>query len=194
MRADDHLAGGVAPALGEPLGIEFANTRFMVRGVVQDGLVDAGSLTAWLQFHADECGTVGALTRHDLERFVSLRNCIRDIAAALVDQRTPPRTTVGVLNRAAAAAPRWPQVRAAGAELAAGEQTSAGPVDAALATIARSAISVFTGPQRADLRACPAPTCVLYFVRDHPRRQWCSAGCGNRTRVSRFHRRHQDNH
>jgi predicted RNA-binding Zn ribbon-like protein len=39
------------------------------------------------------------------------------------------------------------------------------------------------------LRACYGPGCVLYFVRQHTRREWCSAGCGNRARVSRHYHR-----
>lgn len=73
------------------------------------------------------------------------------------------------------------------------EATRATPADAALAAIARSAIGVFGGPRRADLRACQGPGCVLHFVKDHPRREWCSAGCGNRARVSRhYYRQHTE--
>ena len=48
--------------------------------------------------------------------------------------------------------------------------------------------------QRADspqLRACHAPGCVLYFLKDHPRREWCSTACGNRARAARHYRRHR---
>jgi predicted RNA-binding Zn ribbon-like protein len=38
----------------------------------------------------------------------------------------------------------------------------------------------------------PAPTNhSLYFVKRHPRREWCSAGCGNRARVARHYHRHR---
>ncbi|WP_317183827.1 CGNR zinc finger domain-containing protein [Intrasporangium sp.] len=39
------------------------------------------------------------------------------------------------------------------------------------------------------MRACYGPGCVLYFVREHTRREWCSAGCGNRARVARHYHR-----
>ena len=39
-------------------------------------------------------------------------------------------------------------------------------------------------------RATHAPGCVLYFVQDHPRREWCSTACGNRARVARHYDRH----
>jgi predicted RNA-binding Zn ribbon-like protein len=65
-----------------------------------------------------------------------------------------------------------------------------GDVLAVLSRIAEQGVELFTGPRRASLRACHAPGCVLYFVRDHPRREWCSAGCGNRARVARHYQRH----
>lgn len=71
------------------------------------------------------------------------------------------------------------QVRSAGAG-----------ADAALAWIADQAVRLFAGPERSALRACQGPGCVLYFVRNHPRREWCSAGCGNRARVARHYQRH----
>jgi hypothetical protein len=39
------------------------------------------------------------------------------------------------------------------------------------------------------LRACGAPGCVLMFLKDHPRREWCSNACGNRARQARHYDR-----
>jgi predicted RNA-binding Zn ribbon-like protein len=52
-------------------------------------------------------------------------------------------------------------------------------------------IELLTGDERPRLRACNAPGCVLYFVKDHPRRQWCSNACGNRARAARHYQRHR---
>ena len=57
--------------------------------------------------------------------------------------------------------------------------------------IAEAAVLLFTSPDAGRLRACPGPGCVLYFVRAHPRREWCSAVCGNRARVARHYQRHR---
>ena len=38
-----------------------------------------------------------------------------------------------------------------------------------------------------------APGCVLYFIKDHPRREWCSTACGNRARAARHYARHTRN-
>jgi predicted RNA-binding Zn ribbon-like protein len=61
-------------------------------------------------------------------------------------------------------------------------------VGAALAAVARDGATLVADPQR-PLRACRAPGCVLYFVRDHPRQEWCSVTCGNRARAARHYRR-----
>jgi predicted RNA-binding Zn ribbon-like protein len=37
--------------------------------------------------------------------------------------------------------------------------------------------------------ACHAPGCVLYFLKTHPRREWCSVTCGNRVRAARHYER-----
>jgi predicted RNA-binding Zn ribbon-like protein len=36
------------------------------------------------------------------------------------------------------------------------------------------------------------PACVLFFVKNHPRRDYCSPVCGNRARVSRHYERHRE--
>ena len=48
---------------------------------------------------------------------------------------------------------------------------------------------LFGGPDRLLIRSCPAPGCVLYFLREHPRREWCSTTCGNRVRAARHYDR-----
>ena len=60
----------------------------------------------------------------------------------------------------------------------------------ALSSITRDAIDLMTGDTRASVRACHAPGCVLYFVKDHPRREWRSTACGNRARAARHYERH----
>jgi predicted RNA-binding Zn ribbon-like protein len=61
----------------------------------------------------------------------------------------------------------------------------ASAVTAGLARIARESITLLGGADAAELRACYAPGCVLYFTKTHPRREWCSVACGNRVRAAR---------
>ncbi|MFD1151689.1 CGNR zinc finger domain-containing protein [Saccharothrix hoggarensis] len=57
----------------------------------------------------------------------------------------------------------------------------------AIASLTWVATRFLASPAREQLRACPAPLCVLYFVKEHHRQQWCSSACGNRARVSRYY-------
>jgi len=180
-----------APLLGEPLAIELANTYFAVRGLPQEGLATLTHLTGWLEHHRDACGTVqpGTVTESDRVRFVALRDAIRAIAAAVVDQHPMPDAALAVVNASAAAAPSWPALVSDGTGVTITQRRGGAPPAAALAAVGRSAVEVFGGELRARVRACGGPECVLFFVKNHPRREWCSAGCGNRARVRRYHQR-----
>jgi len=65
------------------------------------------------------------------------------------------------------------------------------PTKIALALIARASIDLLTGPDRMRLGVCGAPGCVLFFLKESRRNQWCSATCGNRARVAQHYRRHR---
>ncbi|WP_213450945.1 ABATE domain-containing protein [Rhizomonospora bruguierae] len=68
----------------------------------------------------------------------------------------------------------------------------ADPTHALLSALAVAAIDLLTGPDRERLRACNAPRCVRFFLKQNPRQEWCRPACGNRARVARFHdRRHR---
>jgi predicted RNA-binding Zn ribbon-like protein len=61
--------------------------------------------------------------------------------------------------------------------------------DTVLGVIAADTIELLGGPRSDDLRACGAPGCMLMFLKDHPRREWCSPTCGNRARQARHYAR-----
>ncbi|QNP61857.1 CGNR zinc finger domain-containing protein [Streptomyces genisteinicus] len=161
-----------------------------------------------------------AVDEHVLAAVRDLRTAVRSLFARAVRPGAPSRADEGRLlpadaatarlNAAAAAVPvvpvlRWPDdgepvaallpahARSAGAP-AAGPTAPRGPggADGPLtAVLARAAIDFLTGPDRTRLRACHAPRCVRYFVKDHPRQEWCKPACGNRARVARHHERHR---
>jgi predicted RNA-binding Zn ribbon-like protein len=66
------------------------------------------------------------------------------------------------------------------------------PIEAALASIARDAIELLSGPLARRVRECAAEDCALLFVdTSRPgRRRWCSMqGCGNRAKTTTYRRR-----
>ncbi|TWG20714.1 CGNR zinc finger protein [Actinoplanes teichomyceticus] len=64
------------------------------------------------------------------------------------------------------------------------------PGTALNAALARAAIGFLAGPHRSNLRACTAPRCVRYFVKEHGRQEFCKASCSNRARAARHYQRH----
>jgi predicted RNA-binding Zn ribbon-like protein len=65
------------------------------------------------------------------------------------------------------------------------------PAAGVLSTFAEEAIVLFSAGEQSQLRVCEGPDCGLYFVKNHPRREWCSPACGNRVRAARHYRRHR---
>lgn len=186
------FTGGGAPILGEPPAIELGNATYAVRGRLKDGLQTVEHLAAWLRYMRPRLAVTLAdddlrgVTEADLSLARELRDTIRALADAAVNGREPTPDVVDTLNSHARQSPRWrelrifpePHVVVAGAERA---------VTTALAALAEDAVSLFGGPMSSELRACQNPGCVLYFVHGAPRREWCSAGCGNRARAARHY-------
>jgi predicted RNA-binding Zn ribbon-like protein len=181
----------------EPVPVRLMNTIWADRLGVHDALTTTGNLRAWLtaiQPNVDERDP----DLGDLERFRALRDALRRLAALLAGDTRPAAASattdidqaVADVNDAAAQAPTWPQLAY---QDGAFHQAAAGPATPArrvLSSIACQSIDLFTGDDRVKLRACYAPGCVLYFVKDHPRREWCSTACGNRARAARHYQRH----
>lgn len=200
-----------APLLGEPLPVELMNSVWADREGVHDALSEPVGAEAWVRAVAPR---MELLSEGDLDalvggadlgrlaaRLTALRDALRRLAAeATADPR--PRAAsataeldaaVAALNEAARAVPRWSALTwTAGSPPARQARTSGQLVAAAVSALAEEAIRLFTAADdRTRLRACFAPGCVLYFLKDHPRREWCSPACGNRARAARHYARHR---
>lgn len=177
---------------GEPVPVRLMNTVRADRNGVHDALLTPDDLGGWLTATGLPAG---AVTYRDVAGFRALRDALRRLAALLTDDERPPAASplrdldaaVRQVNRAVDAAPASPRLQL----LPSGLQRDDTPADppGALAAVARQAVELLTGDSAALLRACHAPGCVLYFVKDHPRRAWCSTGCGNRVRAARHYQR-----
>ncbi|MBJ3812478.1 CGNR zinc finger domain-containing protein [Streptomyces flavofungini] len=189
-----------------------ATVRHDGHGGVADDLDVPDGLTAWVRAHAG--ALPGALAAGRFRADQSALDAVRGVRAAVralfahavrpgapspADARRllPLGQAVARLNEAAAGVPTvpvlsWP--RGAGPvvrdePIAPG--TSVACTDLLLAALARAALTFLTGPDRERLRACHAPRCVRYFLKDHPRQEWCRPACGNRARVARHHERNR---
>lgn len=128
------------------------------------------------------------VTRTQLEAARELREAIYR-TAKLAGSGVPDARDIEVINRWAARPPLAPSLEPNGRTVA---WSAPRPVEAALATIARDAIELVTGPLAGRVRECGRPDCALLFVdTSRPgRRRWCSMGaCGNRTKTAAYRRR-----
>lgn len=188
--------GGVAPVLvlpEEPLPVRFMNTIWADTSGVHDVLESAEALDSWLAAAVGD--DLGAADPHEFADALLLRDALRRLAALVTgDSRAAAEApidleaAVAAVNTAAAAAPQLHLVLRGG-HLAAEEVARESAIRTALTSIAHAAVDLVTGPTAERLRACYAPGCVLYFVKTHPRREWCSDGCGNRVRAARHYQR-----
>jgi predicted RNA-binding Zn ribbon-like protein len=125
-----------------------------------------------------------------------LRDSLRRLAASCTDDHRPAAQSpvdsvddaVAAVNRAVAHRPHA-QLAMRDGRLHRDRPAPTSPTRVALAELAHGSIDMFTGPGATKLRACHAPGCVRYFLRSHPRREWCSETCGNRARAARHYRR-----
>ncbi|GAA3491555.1 CGNR zinc finger domain-containing protein [Streptomyces cremeus] len=190
------------PLSGEPLPLDLVNTTFIkggVRGRLLDALGQTRDLDRWLALHREGFGAELArfLTAADrppvgeahLARFVELRHALRGLAGARTRRRTPEARDVQVINTAARLAARWSELDAGSAFAAVPRWPEPDPLLVALGEVAAQGVRLFTGEDAEKVRACPAPGCVLYFLKVPARREWCTATCGNRVRVARHSRR-----
>lgn len=198
-----------APLLGEPLPVELMNTIWADRDGVHDELTHPEGLAAWLRgvqprlapADGPSLAQLSNPSADELRRFRQLRDALRRLAAVTTgdtrlaqDTGSDPLTAaVSAVNEACAYAPSWSALMWTGDGGPARTDVADGTLPARiLSRVAEEGVRLFTGPGRAELRACHGPRCVLFFVRSHPRREWCSADCGNRARVARHYRRRRD--
>ncbi|OKI38013.1 hypothetical protein A6A25_17995 [Saccharothrix sp. CB00851] len=176
---------------GVALALEFAGTvRHDGHGGLTDDLATPEGFTAWAGLRADESLR---------QRAVELRWAVRSLfahAAQAHERMDSPHLmdferALVIVNEAAARVPRAAQLEWDG-QPRLRYLDSADDGDRLLATLATAAIEFLASGARADLRACPAPRCVRYFVKAHPRQEWCKPSCGNRARVSRHYHRGRD--
>lgn len=183
----------------EPLPVRLMNTLWADRQVVHDDLAGDGPAgVERLRQWAARAGLAGTeeFGPDDLAAFRRLRDALRRIAAHVTGDERPAATAadlggaLAVLNAdLGSCAPALLLDERGGLGL----RWHPGPrePDRSRAELALAAARLFAGERAGLLRACYGPGCVLYYCKDHPRRGWCSAGCGNRARVARHYDRHR---
>jgi predicted RNA-binding Zn ribbon-like protein len=177
------------------------NTIWADTAGVHDDLRSPADLDAWLDAVGIEAGIDAGVDRpgarataDELVSARALRDAARRLAAYVTDDSLPAATSgivrlqdaIATVNAAARDLPA-PQLELSGGRLELTSRALVSPVTAAIAQVAEGVIELVTGADADRLRACNAPGCVLYFIKTHPRREWCSVACGNRARAARHY-------
>jgi predicted RNA-binding Zn ribbon-like protein len=191
-----------ATLLGEPLPVELMNTVGADRGGVHDALDSDTGAAAWLRAVAGRIGAEAGTGQLDADMvrpaagaLRELRDALRLLAAEATGDPRPPATAPGLTRPQAIAtlnalAKTWPELVWLADRHPSRAYRAHGTVSLAVQLIAHQGVELLAGPGRDRLRPCLAPNCLLFFVKDHARREWCSPGCGNRARVARHYQRH----
>lgn len=179
----------------EPVPVRLMTTIWADTEGIHDDLLTPDDVDAWLDAVGVDRAGIQATTE-ELAAARGLRDAVRRLAAHLTaDTRTAAASAITSLDEAIDA------VNAVSAELpppalalhdgrlARTVQAKVSPVTVGLAAVADQAIKLLGGDDARKLRACDAPGCVLYFVKTHPRREWCSIACGNRARAARHYQK-----
>lgn len=190
-----------ATLLGEPMPVELMNTIWADRAGVHDVLSEPTGVADWLAAVGSRVPDFDLLSPADLDdlgrRLLALRDALLRLAAKATGDTRWTTPDAADLDRAvaevnAAVIPRSPQLVWTADQATTRQKRVAGdPADAVLSTFAEEAIVLFSAGEQSQLRVCEGPDCGLYFVKNHPRREWCSPACGNRVRAARHYRRHR---
>jgi predicted RNA-binding Zn ribbon-like protein len=179
----------------EPLPVRLMSTIWAGQDGIHDDLSTTAALDEWLDaVGMDRAGTHA--TGHELAKARALRDAVRRLAGyvtqdtrpAAVSATTDVATALDLVNSTAAELPA-PRLAVRDGRLELGAHRGPSPVTTRLAQVAEQAVQLLSGAEAVRLRACYAPGCVLYFMKTHPRREWCSVACGNRVRAARHYQR-----
>ncbi|MFB7607842.1 CGNR zinc finger domain-containing protein [Streptomyces gardneri] len=149
-------------------------------------LDDARGLHDWIRDCRLAPGPDVTVTPAELTAVRTVRDALWRLALARAGGEAYDRRDLAAVNEAAAGAPLAAVIRPDGTRAWAPGATGT----RLLATVARDAVELLTGPYADRIRVCGADDCALLFAdTSRPgRRRWCSMErCGNRHKV-RAHR------
>ena len=191
----DHVHGDV------PLetAFDFLNTLQLENGALVERLTSLDKAATWLARAAvvPDAASITGLARTDsdrnalLDRLVTTRTALRDVAHAVAHERTPERQAIDEVNRALRSRERVELV-AADDGVRLGHSHVGDAVDDVLARIAEPIVREIGSGHDDRVRVCANDTCrwIFYDESRSGRRRWCDmATCGNRAKARRHRER-----
>jgi predicted RNA-binding Zn ribbon-like protein len=178
---------------------DFLNTLELENGALVERLTSLDTAATWL---ADAgvvpdatviagLGRSSAAREAALDRLITARTALRDVAHAVAHEEAPPRRAIDEVNRALASRERIELV-AADDGVRLGHSHVGDAIDDVLARIAEPIVREIGNGHDDRIRICANDTCrwIFYDESRAGRRRWCDmATCGNRAKAQRHRAR-----
>jgi predicted RNA-binding Zn ribbon-like protein len=192
----------VHDAISLDTAFDFLNTLELENDALVERLSTVDTAVAWL-VDAGVAPDATALIGHArstaereamLQRLITTRTALRDVAHAVAHEEAPPRSAIDEVNRALASRERIELVAADdGVRLGHGHVGDA--IDDLLARIAEPIVREIGNGHDDRIRICANDTCRWLFYDESRagRRRWCDmATCGNRAKAQRHRARQKE--
>ncbi|MGQ4387733.1 CGNR zinc finger domain-containing protein [Streptomyces sp. SAS_270] len=185
------------PFIGGRPCLDFIATLGRRYGTPVERLTDPDALARWI----DEAGLSTAsgtddepagATARDLTQARTLREALHRLVRAAMDGVPPDPADAALVNEEACRPDLAPQLAESAKPRPPLRWKADHAAPAALATVARDAVLLVTGPLLTRVKKCENPACSLLFLDDSQarRRRWCSMDrCGNLAKVAGYRSR-----
>jgi predicted RNA-binding Zn ribbon-like protein len=171
--------------------LEFLNTHELESGQLVDHLREPADASTWFVQH-DVLHEAGSRwTEADLARVRAVRDALREVVDAVVEDRRPAEASMTLVNEALAAGAA-PIVELDHGAVRIGHRHAATAVDDALAVLAAPIVGELASGRPDRFRTCANDSCAWTFYDASPtgRRRWCDMKtCGNRAKAARHRQR-----
>ena len=178
---------------------DFLNTLELENGALVERLTSLDTAASWLADAAvvPDATVIAGLGRSSaardaaLERLITARTALRDVAHAVAHEEAPPRRAIDEVNRALASRERIELV-ASDDGVRLGHSHVGDAIDDVLARIAEPIVREIGNGHDDRIRICANDTCrwIFYDESRAGRRRWCDmATCGNRAKAQRHRAR-----
>lgn len=175
--------------VGNNLGVDFINTEVNVKGELVDLLLSESDVMEWLEQANIDADLARGI---DVGKLLAFREKARQILSQVIEKDVVENDAIATLNNYLQNYKMHYQLEQSSEGYQLINQNVCKSTADIIGLLAFELASMLASDQRAYLKRCLNPECVLMFVdnsRSHKRR-WCSMDtCGNRAKVSKHYRK-----
>ncbi|MDX1751304.1 MAG: CGNR zinc finger domain-containing protein [Methylophaga sp.] len=175
--------------VGNNLGVDFINTEVNVKGELVNLLLSESDVMEWLEQANIDADLAQGI---DVGKLLAFREKARQILSQIIEKERIENDAIATLNNYLQNYKIHYQLEQSSEGYQLTNQTVCHSTADIIGVLAFELANMLASEQRAYLKRCLNPDCVLMFVdnsRSHKRR-WCSMEtCGNRAKVSKHYRK-----